>query len=128
MLPFGQRDMPDPRTAGVGVRVVTDGKENAFRLRKATLFNQGAGAHSTEALHDLTAKRCMELPPKAAHGIHGKAVHVIAAKGGAWNPRQSRGMASTPKALHHITQEQRKNPERKKDYGRKQSENNGGGE
>ena len=49
MLPFGQRDMPDPRTAGVGVRVVTDGKTNAFRLRKATLLNQGAGAHSTIA-------------------------------------------------------------------------------
>ena len=73
MLRFAQRDMPDPRTAGVGVRVVTDGKANAFRLRKVTLFNQGAGARSTEALDVLTAKRCMSLP-----------------RSGAWNPRNAR--------------------------------------
>ena len=62
--------MPDPRTAGVGVRVVTDGKENAFRLRKATYLNQGK---AERALHDLTAKRCMELP-----------------RSGGWNPRNAR--------------------------------------
>ena len=49
---------------------------NAFRLRKATYFNQAAGARSTEGLHGIAQR---------AYGIH--------SEGMAWNHRQGRCMS-----------------------------------
>ena len=38
MLPFGQRDMPDPRTAGVGVRVVYQWQNKSKRAHCVLFF------------------------------------------------------------------------------------------
>jgi hypothetical protein len=79
---------------------------NAFRLRKATYFNQAAGARSTEGLHGI-AQRAYGIHSEGMAWNHRQGRCMELPRSGAWNPFRRNGMESSPRAMHVIAASRR---------------------